>query len=65
LKDILAKAAIYASNDGKFSSPIGVFDPLKYVGDPRDNSYLHRDNVRRNFFDMWDNSKQAPTFLAL
>jgi hypothetical protein len=65
LRDVLAKTAIYTSNDGKFSAPIGVFNPLDFVGDPRDKSYQFRDNVRRNFFDMLDNSKKAPTFLAL
>jgi hypothetical protein len=61
----MAKTAIFTSNEGKFSSPIGVFNPLDFVGDPRDQSYLFRDNVRRSFFDMLDNSKQAPSYLAL
>lgn len=65
LRDVLAKTAIFTSNEGKFSSPIGVFNPLDFVGDPRDGSFLYRDNVRRNFFDMLDNSRKAPTYLAL
>jgi hypothetical protein len=65
MRDILAKTAIYTSNDGMFSSPIGVFNPLDFVGDPRDKSFLFRDNVRRSFFDMLDNSRKAPSYLAL
>jgi hypothetical protein len=65
MKEILAKTAIYTSNTGQYKDPIDIFNPLEFVGDPRDKNYLFRQNVRRDFFDMWDNSKKAPTYLAL
>lgn len=66
LREIMAKNAIYnAINGTLYSAPIDVTNPLAYLGDPRERSYINRDNVRRNFFDLWDNSKKAPTNLAL
>jgi hypothetical protein len=42
MKEILAKTAIYTSNTGQYKDPIDIFNPLEFVGDPRDKNYLFR-----------------------
>lgn len=36
LRELLAHNLLYASNDGTYSDPINVYNPLSFVGDPRD-----------------------------
>jgi hypothetical protein len=66
LRDLMAKQAIYTAVNGTaWNAPIDVSNPILYLGDPRERSYISRDNVRRNLWDMLDNAKKAPTTLAL
>ena len=49
-RELLARKVLAMSNFGKFKDPIDVLDPLQYVGDPRDLSFLYRISVRRDFY---------------